>query len=150
MGWAARQCSPFPLFCHATRTIPGALKRFIPATRIGSSAMCRSGSLAAVRVPKGLRQRIFALAFRQVPFEPGAALGANPFLTLLLCIGQGFLRSLAVVVLAGLAGSGRLGAKVTRGLTPMGTGLGLLSAGSGSLSPFPLTGFPARRLIGRC
>ena len=39
---------------------PRALTRFISAMRMRISAVCRSGSLAAIRSPKDLRQRIFA------------------------------------------------------------------------------------------
>jgi len=56
---------PFPLQVQATRTIsavPRALKRFMRATRMWISAVCRSGSLAAMRSPKDLRQRILASA----------------------------------------------------------------------------------------
>lgn len=55
--------SPFPLGRQATGTIsavPSAEKRFIRAMRMWISAVCRSGSLALMRSPKALRQRIFA------------------------------------------------------------------------------------------
>lgn len=54
---------PFPLLVHATRLIsavPSALKRFISATRIWTSAVWRSGSRDAMRSPNALRHFIFA------------------------------------------------------------------------------------------
>ena len=58
-----RHDGPFPRQHQATRTIsavPRAEKRFISAMRIWISVVWRSGSLAAMRSPKALRQRIFA------------------------------------------------------------------------------------------
>ena len=60
-----RREGPFPRKVQATRTIsavPRALKRFMRATRMWISAVWRSGSLAAMRSPKDLRQRILASA----------------------------------------------------------------------------------------
>ena len=54
-----RRDFPFPHWLQSTRTIsavPRAEKRFIRATRIWISAVCRSGSLALMRSPKALRQ----------------------------------------------------------------------------------------------
>lgn len=80
------------------------------------------------------------MAFNQVPNEfreLGSAIGADarsilwkieiPLAeqTLLICLNQCILLSLAMVVLAGLVGAGGLGAEVTRGLTRMEMGLGL-------------------------
>jgi hypothetical protein len=56
-----RKDSRFPLHHQPTRTIsavPRAEKRFMSAMRIWISAVWRSGSLAAMRSPKALRQRI--------------------------------------------------------------------------------------------
>ncbi|MFT0531351.1 ABC transporter permease [Castellaniella hirudinis] len=84
--------------------------------------------------------RLTTLAFQQIPkdlLELGQALGAPPrtvlfkievpaaMPTLLVGLNQCILLSLAMVVLAGLVGSGGLGAEVTRGLTRMEMGLGL-------------------------
>lgn len=84
--------------------------------------------------------RLTTLAFNQIPkdlLELGQALGAPPrtvlfkievpaaMPTLLVGLNQCILLSLAMVVLAGLVGSGGLGAEVTRGLTRMEMGLGL-------------------------
>ncbi|CAM5206853.1 Vitamin B12 import ATP-binding protein BtuD [Castellaniella denitrificans] len=84
--------------------------------------------------------RLTTLAFKQIPndlLELGRALGAPPrtillkieipaaMPTLLVGLNQCILLSLAMVVLAGLVGSGGLGAEVTRGLTRMEMGLGL-------------------------
>lgn len=84
--------------------------------------------------------RLTTLAFKQIPHdlqELGQALGAPPrtvllkieipaaMPTLLVGLNQCILLSLAMVVLAGLVGSGGLGAEVTRGLTRMEMGLGL-------------------------
>ena len=58
-----RHDGPFPRQPQSTGTIsavPRAEKRFISAMRTWISAVWRSGSLAAMRSPKGLRQRIFA------------------------------------------------------------------------------------------
>ncbi|OBY26052.1 hypothetical protein A9D60_20085 [Leisingera sp. JC1] len=60
-----RRDFPFPLQVQATRTIsavPRALKRLMSATRMWISAVWLSGSLAAMRSPKALRQRILASA----------------------------------------------------------------------------------------
>ena len=59
-----RRDHPLPRWCHATRmvsAVPRASKRFMRAMRMWISAVCRSGSLAMMRSPKGCRQRIFAL-----------------------------------------------------------------------------------------
>ena len=84
--------------------------------------------------------RLTTLAFNQVPkdlLELGQAIGAPPRdvlfkielpaakPTLLVGLNQCILMSLAMVVLAGLVGSGGLGGEVTRGLTRMDMGLGL-------------------------
>ena len=53
-----RRDFPFPRGAQSTRMIsavPSAEKRFISATRIWISAVCRSGSLAAMGAPKALR-----------------------------------------------------------------------------------------------
>ena len=58
-----RRDVPFPRGLQATRTIsavPRAEKRFMRATRMWVSAVWRSGSRAAMRSPKDLRQRILA------------------------------------------------------------------------------------------
>ena len=60
-----RRDFPLPLPVQATRTIsavPRALKRLMRAMRMWISAVWRSGSLAAMRSPKALRQRILASA----------------------------------------------------------------------------------------
>ncbi|WP_127902438.1 ABC transporter permease [Solirhodobacter olei] len=84
--------------------------------------------------------RLTTLAFKQVPrdlLELGQAIGAPPRdillkielpaarPTLLVGLNQCILLSLAMVVLAGLVGSGGLGGEVTRGLSRMEMGLGL-------------------------
>ena len=63
-GGLRRDC-PFPLQAQAAGTIsavPRALKRLMSAMRMWISAVWRSGSLAAMRSPKDLRQRILASA----------------------------------------------------------------------------------------
>lgn len=84
--------------------------------------------------------RLTTLGYKQVPkdlLELGQAIGAPPrailtkietpaaMPTLLVGLNQCILLSLAMVVLAGLVGSGGLGAEVTRGLTRMEMGVGL-------------------------
>jgi transposase InsO family protein len=54
---------PLPRCSHATRLIsavPRALKRFMSAMRMWTSAVCLSGSREAIRSPKDLKQRILA------------------------------------------------------------------------------------------
>lgn len=54
---------PFPRWVQAMRSISAvasALKRFMSATRIWTSAVWRSGSREAMRSPNALRHRIFA------------------------------------------------------------------------------------------
>lgn len=55
--------SPYPAPPHATRLISAvasALKRFMSAARMWTSAACLSGSRDVMRSPKDLRWRIFA------------------------------------------------------------------------------------------